>query len=117
MVARQVGLLIKPKFRPGGRASWLSVRGRRPDECHSARSESTINTGKSLKNRGSVSVAGRVNPSHESDTKRPVVASADHSGATYSATLDPDLIVVNEVWERVPKNVRKAFMAMIEAFR
>jgi hypothetical protein len=64
-----------------------------------------------------MSRAGRVSPSQNSVTNWPIVASADHSSATESATWDPDLIVVNEVWERVPKNIRKAVLAMIEAFR
>jgi hypothetical protein len=115
MVARQVGLLIKPKFRPGRRASWLSVRDRRTHDCHSARSETPINTGKSLKNRGSVSVAGRVNPSLESDTKRPQVALSDHSSATDSATCDPDLLKVIGVWDRLPAAVRAGIVAMVQA--
>ena len=45
------------------------------------------------------------------------MASSDQSGTTQSATRDPDLILVITVWDRLPKNIRKAIVAMIEAFR
>ncbi len=79
--------------------------------------ESGKNPGKSLENRGIGIAHGSNPPCRESVTKRPLAASGDHSGATQNATRDPDLTMVIGVWERLPKNIRKAIVAMVEAFR
>ena len=75
--------------------------------------------GKSRKNSGFSVATGVGIPCRKSVTKRPLEDMADRSSATQSATRvlpdDPDFTLVAEVWERLPKNIRKAVVAMIKA--